>query len=149
MPGVAMARTRLLILVAVGSSITTTITAAALVLLHPRSPRIDQDHFDRIAVGMAKPEVDAILGGPPGDYTDRRFVWSPKYWYLEGTETDLERWFTEEWLDDSGAILVLFDKDHRVRQKWFCPAETCMMIDLSTAQRFQRLSERWFRISWP
>jgi hypothetical protein len=37
-----------------------------------RPPGINRRGFDRIQVGMSQGEVEAILGGPPGDYTKQR-----------------------------------------------------------------------------
>jgi hypothetical protein len=143
-----MARKRPLALVVVGTSLTAAITAAAFVVLHPRSLHIDQKHFGRIAAGMAKPEVEAILGGPPGDYTDRRSVSSPLYYYF-WPNASLHGESYEGWVADGGGIVVVFDADHRVKQKWFRPAEGCISVERTMTERLQRLSERWFRISWP
>jgi hypothetical protein len=38
-------------------------------LCWPRSPRFSEEQFDRIQEGMTQPEVEAVLGCPPGNYT--------------------------------------------------------------------------------
>src|SRR5262245_53450538 len=37
-------------------------------LLAPRPHRIDQAHFERIAKGMTREQVESIFGAPPGEY---------------------------------------------------------------------------------
>ena len=62
-----MRRRKLLVALAVG-----VVVAAAAVVLWPRPDRITQENCDRIEKGMSQAEVEAILGGPPGDYTTRQ-----------------------------------------------------------------------------
>jgi hypothetical protein len=47
--------------------------AVGAVALWPREDRITREKFHRIEIGMSRAEVEAILGGPPGDY---RTVWT-------------------------------------------------------------------------
>ena len=65
-------RKRLLVLVGL-------VLAAALVVLAAlglhayrqklaRDWLIDQEHYERIKLGMSQAEIEAILGGPPGDF---------------------------------------------------------------------------------
>jgi hypothetical protein len=49
------------------------VVAAGAWLLWPRQDRITPENLDRIELGMTRAEVEAILGGPPGDY---RTVWT-------------------------------------------------------------------------
>jgi hypothetical protein len=42
--------------------------AAGAVVLWRRSAHVTRASCDRIRVGMSRAEVEAILGGPPGDY---------------------------------------------------------------------------------
>jgi hypothetical protein len=72
-----MKRKRLLILAGVALALAVLVPAA--LHLHPyyqklaRSRLIDLRHFARIKEGMSRAEVEAILGGPPGDFrTDER-----------------------------------------------------------------------------
>jgi hypothetical protein len=46
---------------------------AVAFVLWPRTDPITQENFDRIRAGMSRAEVEAILGGPPGDY---RSAWT-------------------------------------------------------------------------
>src|SRR6516165_3894766 len=66
----------------------------------PRPPhRINRDSLERLGPGMTLPEVEAILGAPPGDYSTsplaqqvRNFP-RPQYPDFDGYER-------EEWLSD-------------------------------------------------
>jgi hypothetical protein len=49
------------------------LVAAGALVLWPRPDRITQENFDRIRAGMSRAEVEAVLGGPPGDY---RSAWT-------------------------------------------------------------------------
>jgi hypothetical protein len=44
------------------------VVAAVVVMLWPRPTQVTRASCDRIRVGMSRTEVEAILGGPPGDY---------------------------------------------------------------------------------
>jgi hypothetical protein len=57
------------------------VLVAGVVVLWPRPERITPEKVDRIHEGMSRAEVEAILGGPPGDY---RTVWTE--W--EGNDCD-------------------------------------------------------------
>lgn len=52
------------------------VLAAGAFVLWLQPERISQENFDRIRVGMSRAEVEAILGGPPGDYRTVRTVWN-------------------------------------------------------------------------
>jgi hypothetical protein len=108
LPAIAMTRRRKLIL-AVG------IFAVAVVAvplgLHVCRQRyapgrfIDQEHCARIKKGMTQGEVEAILGVPPGKYTNKNLiVLDPLSW--SGRPAG-ERW--ELWFGDEGVAEVTFD----------------------------------------
>jgi hypothetical protein len=50
------------------------LVAAGTVLLWPRTDRITEENCERIQLGMGRAEVEALLGGPPGDYRTFRTV---------------------------------------------------------------------------
>jgi hypothetical protein len=94
---------------------------------HPR-PGITRENFDRIQKGMTRAEVEEILGGPPGTYTDRY-----KIIVLDIDDTSLGRCW---WVGDEGflSIWLTDDKPCRVFRKEFDPhqaeslAEKCRRI---------------------
>jgi hypothetical protein len=59
-------RRRTLLVVLAGLAM---VVAAGAVVFWPRPELITPENFERIRVGMSQVEVEAILGGPPGDYT--------------------------------------------------------------------------------
>jgi hypothetical protein len=76
--------------------------------LRARPIRITRENYHRIRYGMSRARVEAILGGPPGDYSTH-----PVEEFVEGGQVTSKY----RWLDDSGAVHVWFDED-RVRFKW-------------------------------
>jgi hypothetical protein len=59
-------KVRRLLVVAVGMFLATAL--AWFFWLAPRNHRISADSYNQLAIGMAENEVEAILGGPSGDY---------------------------------------------------------------------------------
>jgi hypothetical protein len=73
----------------------------AILLTAPsRRSGITKENFDRIRDGMTEAEVEEILGGPPGTYTDRLVVVP-----MEGTS--FRRW----WVGHEGVITILVTPD--------------------------------------
>jgi hypothetical protein len=88
------------------------LSGGLLVLLtHPRH-RINQESYERIKEGMTLEEVEAILGGPPGNYTRGRYGMLP---YLALPLKPLPR-VLHEWLGEEAAIYVWFDLEGRARE---------------------------------
>jgi hypothetical protein len=119
-------------------------------LLFPHPSRITKGTYDRIKRGMSQAEVEAICGGPPGDYRTRPreppesgtcyFAWIlhlPK----EGPVTRL-CWQGDEGevlglTDDAGVVIGIGFRDHakadvgaielfrwrlnRLKRRWFPP----------------------------
>jgi hypothetical protein len=78
--------------------------------LTPARAQITEAAFRRIGPGMPRQEVEAILGGPPGDYmTDHRFlaldIWGNGVLMRPGQRA--------EWWGDGGIIQVGFDPADR------------------------------------
>jgi hypothetical protein len=89
-------------------------------LFHP--PGIDRRGFDRIRAGMSRREVEAILGGPPGDYRDqirypRGGCCLPRESFPP--ETDVGGYRAEEWTADEREVTVYFGADGTVADKGF------------------------------
>jgi hypothetical protein len=89
---------------------------------------INQDGFDQITVGMTQQEVEETLRRPPGNYTERldRYddlakVTDAMYW--ANLWEVPHRWQTlprrEVWQSDNGVVLVGFDDNGKVREKYF------------------------------
>jgi hypothetical protein len=65
--------------------------------------------YDRIENGITQEDVEAILGGPPGDYRTQSYPinfhcgsWGPPSGRME------------EWLGNDGNIWVVFDEENKV-----------------------------------
>jgi hypothetical protein len=109
-------RKRLLILagVAVAAAV---LVPAALELrdYHQKLARgqlIDAEHCDHIQKGMRQDEVEAILGGPPGDFTTQPVAFGGP------CLTGLPRVRWEHWVGNRAMILVCFDTQDRVQLVW-------------------------------
>jgi hypothetical protein len=112
--------------------------AAGVVVLWPRADRITEANLERIKEGMSRAEVDAILGGPPGDYR------------TGPTEPGRRTVFTlgpppERWLADAGVAYVSFDDAGRVQDLHFSPNEPADIGPFDKLiWRLQRQWHRWF-----
>jgi hypothetical protein len=95
-----MTRRRLLLALGVGLAV---LTAAGI----SRRRRISLARVGEIREGMRQEEVEAILGGPPGDYKTHDIVFA-KGWPLRGNAQ------TREWVTDDGLVLVVFKDDGTV-----------------------------------
>jgi len=91
--------------------------SAMLLSLPQRESAIARKNFDRIQEGMTEAEVEAILGGPPGKYTDR-----PDPVLYHGIM--FHRW----WIGEDAVITIEVDVDEsdlaapaRVSRKFFSP----------------------------
>src|SRR5438874_7970559 len=79
----------------------------SLIVLTPQHRRsgITQENFERIKEGMTEEEVEEILGGPPGTYTDRPII-------VFESGVMFRRW----WVGEEGIVTieVTFDEPQRV-----------------------------------
>jgi hypothetical protein len=106
-------RKRWLLLVAV-----VLIACGALIPLFVQRPsRITKAAFERIELDMSLAEVQAILGGPAGDYRTGSVGYAGHY----TRKTD---GLPHEWAGDEGIVLVEVDRDGRVLAKHFIAATT-------------------------
>jgi hypothetical protein len=80
-----------------------------------RSRLIDREHYDRIKLGMSRAEVEAVLGGPPGDFTTEDVSYKVP-------DSDLAIFTVgpyEFWAGNDGDIWVAFDEQGDVRRRDF------------------------------
>src|SRR5438876_12330427 len=82
------------------------IVVGILILRHRPGPQINRASYEQIQVGMTQAQVEAILGGPPGDYGARELE---AYTHIgsEGQLPEVGR--VERWLGTSAFIAVEFD----------------------------------------
>src|SRR4051794_41142319 len=84
---------------------------SALLFRPPSS--ITHENCRRIEPGMRQPDVEAILGGPPGDY--RTTAGTPESRSLRDFRTILQEQSPEgvlrQWDGDELTVLVIFDKE--------------------------------------
>jgi hypothetical protein len=104
-----MTRRRLLLF---GLPIALVVLGVALWLLWPRSSAITPENYERIQGGMTFEQVQAILGGPPGNYGvhDPRIVQSRDA--IDVARLADCRYL--QWYDSAHMIGVQFDVDDRV-----------------------------------
>jgi outer membrane protein assembly factor BamE (lipoprotein component of BamABCDE complex) len=80
-----------------------------------RGRLINQKHCDRIKAGMSQAEVEAILGGPPGDFTT-----GPVFYSSTGSCSFGDgRTRQETWSTDDGQIVVDFNERGVVQSTTF------------------------------
>src|SRR5438105_600427 len=103
--------TRRRLLVALGVALAVLVAVGAVWRLTRQEMHIDEAHCDRIRPGMRLDEVEAILGGPPGDYTVQA-VPIPHFRGPGGPEPP------KCWSSDQGQICVDFDEQGAVVQAW-------------------------------
>jgi hypothetical protein len=93
------------------------LAVVVVVVLWPRTQWISQENFDRITEGMSRAEVEAILGGPPGDYRTVRTVTElcPRSSEIdaEASKADRNRTLAEgeveaDWYGNQGIVRVWF-----------------------------------------
>jgi hypothetical protein len=111
-------QTRLLVLAVVAL---TAFLAAWSVQTHFRSQRlargqfIDQEHCGLVHEGMNQGEVEAVLGGPPGNFRTKAVVYARMTTGSAGYGTAR----TETWEADGGMIEVGFDDRGAVHGRLF------------------------------
>src|SRR5262249_51637043 len=92
-------------------------TGWAALAVYTRPPGITPEGFDRIRAGMPKREVEAILGVPPGKYSDD----APREQVGDGWGVPLrEPWYDypyDIWFSYDTIILVVFHADGTVADK--------------------------------
>jgi len=107
-------------------------------LVVPRHCPVNRRAFERVEVGMTQAEVQAILGGPPGDYRTRP---GPAPCCFHNSTF----WHDEQWFGDEGNVVVLYDRrkpNPVVHLSWTDePAYSSGLLELAR-WRLERLKER-------
>jgi outer membrane protein assembly factor BamE (lipoprotein component of BamABCDE complex) len=138
-----MRRRRLLIRAAVALAAAVLVLAALEVHAYrqklARVRPIDWEHFERIKEGMSGAEVEAILGGPPGDYhTENIFYHS--FGVTSKGQRDTPIGY-EWWCGNKGAIVIRFDEQGKVQRHLF--------MDTATSEKRHDWVRDWLRRLWP
>jgi hypothetical protein len=94
--------------------------AIGLFLFWPLSSQVTRENFERIRTGMSRAEVEAILGGPPGDYTTGPT--EKDLLELSAADTPEGPRYLVIWEGDSGTIWVGFDANDRAIEHKLQPA---------------------------
>jgi hypothetical protein len=95
--------------------------AAGTFVLWPHEERVTKANFDRIQVGMSRATVEAMLGGPPGDYrtvrTEDEYI--GPFFDARGPTPVADRPYTQtiyydcglrgEWFGNEGRVEVFFE----------------------------------------
>jgi hypothetical protein len=82
-------------------------------LLQPK-PRIDIATFQQIRIGMTLPEVEAIIGAPPGDYGVGKGVLFDLGLDMDPREIDTR--VRKDWLAKDEAISIWLDEQGTVQR---------------------------------
>ncbi len=105
-----------------------------------RSRSIDREHYDRIQLGMSRAEVEAVLGGPPGDFATEDVSYGV-------TDSDLAIFTAgpyEYWAGDDGDVWVAFDEQGAVRRRAFGDA-----VSTPKTPPWLPYLRAWLRCVWP
>jgi hypothetical protein len=117
------------------------VTALALILFLPRQPRITETNLNRVRPGMTRPEVEAILGGPPGFYAGGPTLLLPDECHRVISDEIVPDSMLERWWGDDGALSVTFNPSGRVIGSQWC---RCKRIELGLVGWL-----RWrFAVEW-
>jgi hypothetical protein len=86
------------------------LVAAGIFVIWPRPDQITRANLDRIKKGMRRAEVEAILGGPPGDYRNGPIIHHIEASYAAHVHTD----GSLTWEGDDGFGWISFDSSGSV-----------------------------------
>jgi hypothetical protein len=113
---------------------------ALLPLLFPRSSKVTRANFDRIEMGMSRAEVEALFGGPPGDYRTRPVTISR----ISTWSTSISVLHAESWSGDEGDAVIYFDGGG-VRSMQFVEADSVAISPMGLVLwRLGRIRDRCF-----
>ena len=94
------------------------ITASAILWVRAarHQPRISIDSYNQIQEGMSQAEVEAILGGPPGDYSSRKWAGETRVGFPGGILSigPLDNDRAKNWSGEELTITLWFDPAGRV-----------------------------------
>jgi hypothetical protein len=100
----------------IGISAICVVVLLVLYLDHRSCLPIDKEACDRIQRDMTRAEVEAIVGGPPGNYTGVLFkkdITVPLT--VAGSAS------RQQWTGTRGVLIVFFDKQERVMTSMYFP----------------------------
>jgi hypothetical protein len=119
------------------------LVGTVLPLVMPWHCRVNRATFERLKVGMTRAQVEAILGGPPGDYQTRPSVPPGEFDLARVTELSEQVWPTERWAGDQGDISVRFTPGGVVADVQFTAVAPYSPSPLELALwRLERMKER-------
>ena len=98
-------------------------------------------HYCGVKLGMSQAEVEAILGGPPGDFRTEKVFY--RIYFEAGVSPRDVAVRGEFWAGNDGKICLGFDEQGRVLRRGF--AEGYRVPPESLAERVQE----WLRRLWP
>ena len=98
--------------VAVGAVVGVGLVCFSTFWLATSGPGIARERFDAIEVGMREQTVEALLGGPPDNYTTTGPLLIDEAYFDHYRPGE-----TKEWVWDDGVVLVRFDGEGRVYDK--------------------------------
>ena len=87
--------------------------------LKPAPSRISAGTLDKIQPGMARAEVEELLGGPPGDYSRQQMIYDPEDPFVptgQADDAELSLSPEDQWRGERLMIVVDFDGAGKV--KW-------------------------------
>jgi hypothetical protein len=134
--------------------------AGTVAFLWPR-PRVTKESYERIKLGMTRREVEAVVGGPPGDYTggptlpaDPEGALAEGVFQSDVTHVHLAEGVlqgdvsfhpsTGRWDGDGAAVVVQFSTAGRVTSKFYHPSKRLEQTPL--ANLWCRLRREWRRL---
>jgi hypothetical protein len=130
------------ILGAVFSVLTIGISILAFRGSRPVSSPINVATLGKIHTGMQRAEVEALLGGAPGDYSRRRAIYDASVVIIPDSQTVSVEYSLEgaqEWRGDRMLIAVKFDRTGSV--------ESAFGLPLAPPSWYRSL-QRWLSLSW-
>jgi outer membrane protein assembly factor BamE (lipoprotein component of BamABCDE complex) len=112
-------RARWLTVVVAGIALASLSVAVWNVIGHYSTVR--RHHLERVEIGMTRAEVEALLGGPPGDYRTNPERFSISHHSLAQFRLE-EAYAKDDWIVDEAMIQVWFDANDRVVRTRLCKA---------------------------
>jgi hypothetical protein len=121
------------------------LAAAMVASMTSREDRITRQSYNGIRAGMTEHEVEKLLGGPAGDYTNG---WYAPPMIIGGCGLCDDELYRNvdvrvqlEWTGSKGEVWIGFDERGRVMQKYFWPV---VRVDRSHEPLIVTL-RRWLR----
>jgi len=99
-----------------GIGVTCALALLVVYVRHRSLLSIDKETCERVQPGMTAAEVEAILGGPPGNYTG---VFFKKDISVPVTVTASAS--RQQWAGTHGVLIVFFDEHQRVMSSMYFP----------------------------